>query len=277
MMLKQRVGRVWRVFRNGLAATTLAVCGTNAWAVVQNVALVNPSGEPVANATVTIVFPDGARDTAETDDDGVLVFDFPDAGDYTIRFPGGEMTYSVDTAAVAAASRRGTGRWLGIGAGILAIGGLTAVLDNNGDGDDDIVAPAPVQDDGADPGNDPGDSGTNPAEGTYTCVHSVMSNEDGHPTTSLSGEYVVAAGGSPNLQHSAADTQFTITATLSGTDIAASGTGTFAGFSGASFNFDGTVPPLTGTLQVVCNACPDTDGDGTADPVQAALSCTGPA
>jgi len=44
---------------------------------------------------VAIVFPDGTEVEEETDDDGLLIYDFPDDGDYVINYPDGSMKITV--------------------------------------------------------------------------------------------------------------------------------------------------------------------------------------
>jgi hypothetical protein len=109
------------------AGFAVALLAGTALSVARSVAIVNTAGQPVANATVTIVFPDGSTQEEETDDDGILFFDFPSAGDYTIRYPGGQMTYTVPRALAAGGGRAG----LKAGMGAVIAGALAAVANNN--------------------------------------------------------------------------------------------------------------------------------------------------
>lgn len=64
-------------------------------AVVKDVTLVGSQGEPLSSATVTIVFPDGTEEEEETDDKGILIFDFPGSGDYVIKDSSGATLTTV--------------------------------------------------------------------------------------------------------------------------------------------------------------------------------------
>ena len=71
-------------------------------AVIQNITVVDSTGEPVRSTTVTIVFPPGitneqgeSEEERDTDPAGLLIFDFPGDGEYMIKYPGGHMTYVV--------------------------------------------------------------------------------------------------------------------------------------------------------------------------------------
>jgi hypothetical protein len=237
-------------------------------AVTQNVSVVAPNGQPVASATVTIVFPDGTQKEEDTDDKGILYFDFPNNGNYKIRYPAGagyaagEMTYVVTTATSTAESS-GT-NWVPIALTTLGVGGAIAGFSGIDGGDDD-------DDDGGSPQTPGGGS----IAGTYNCTPSQVSNQDGHPTASLGGTYVVTVNGSSfTLQHTSGNTDFSIQGTVSGNDLTASGSGTFVGRANSQYSFTGTAPPLQGQLIVTCGACPDTDGDTTADPVTVNQSCS---
>lgn len=251
----QRIG-MWAVL------TAMSVFATTAHAVVGNVLIVDTSGQAIPDQTVTIVFPDGKTTKEGETRKGILIFDFPNDGNYRIRWAGGETTHVV-TGAGAAAGGIGTMGWVAGGLGLAAA--TTGLIGRDGGGGDD-------DGDSGSPGG-----GGGGVDGTYQCSASQVSNQDGHPIGTLSGSYDVSVNGtSVTIQHTSGNTDFTIPGTLSGNNITASGTGTFVGRSGSQFSFTGTIPPLSGQLQVTCSACPDTDGDTTADPVQVNESCTGP-
>lgn len=73
-------------------------------AVVKDIGIVDGSGNSLANTKVTIVFPDGTEQEGESDDDGMLVFDFPSDGNYRLRHSGGQQTVTVTGAGAAAGS-----------------------------------------------------------------------------------------------------------------------------------------------------------------------------
>lgn len=76
------------MLRNRLAlamSACLALLIPSAYAVVKNVTVVNEDGQALANTKVNIVFPDGSEVEEETDDDGMLIYNFPNDGDYVIK------------------------------------------------------------------------------------------------------------------------------------------------------------------------------------------------
>ena len=93
-----------------LAGFCLFLLAPATYAVVKDVGIVDGNGNSLANTRVTIVFPDGTEQVEESDDNGMLVFDFPSDGNYRIRHSGGEQTVTV-TGAGAAASSGGFLAW----------------------------------------------------------------------------------------------------------------------------------------------------------------------
>ena len=270
-----------RVVRDDTArrVLVLALCGSaalaagSAWAVLQNVPIVSPAGQPVANTTVTIQLPDGTMVEEETDDRGILIFDFPERGDYLIRYPGGELRYTISRAMLRDAGASGGGVNPLIPA--LIGGGAALVAINNNNDDDDGPGAAP---DGT--GGTGGTSSSAPPSGGYTCTYTSLSNPDNHPTASLNGLYTLTfSGTSATVAHTNGPTQFSLQGTLNGSNVSASGTGTFQGFTGAQFNFTGTIAAnnsLTVNSNTQCSACPDSNGNGTRDAFTGTLSCTPP-
>jgi hypothetical protein len=233
-------------------------------AVVQNVTVVTATGQPVPNATVTIVFPDGTTKEEETDDRGVLIFDFPNNGNYVIRYPGGQMSYTATGVGVAAAEPSMT-PWVVAGVTLLGAGAAIASDDDSDSGSDSG---------GGTPG---GGTGGGTVDGTYNCTFSQTANADSHPTGTLSGNYGVATSGSNvNITHQSGPTNLTASGSLSGSSANYTGSGTFQGFSGAQVS--GTLTfgtnSATGNLNLVCSTCPDSNMNSTADPVSGSLSCT---
>jgi hypothetical protein len=246
------------------AAMSLLIASGIADAVVQNVKLVDTSGKPVANQTVTIVFPPGVTDSKgntnakeETDEKGILWFDFPGDGKYRIEHAGGVLEWEVLTAGTPGLDISP----LAVGAAIAAVGvGLYAANDDDDDG-------SPSDGDGSDDDD---------VAGTYSCSASQISNPDNHPIGSLNGTYTVtgSAGGSGTLQHASGSTSFTASGPISAEGELTMGTtaGTFEGRTGSRFDFAGRMN--SGQLIVVCPACPDSNNNQNADPVQVGLSCS---
>jgi len=248
-----------------LLAVGLAGVAFSAGAVVQNVAVVNSAGEPVANSTVTIVFPDGTEKEEKTDRKGILIFDFPNDGNYHIRFTGGQMAYTVTGAGEAAERGWGTTEWVALGT-VVAAGTVAALSAGGGDGGSDSSYEPPTGG---------GTGGT--VAGTYNCTFTQTSNADNHPTGSLNGAYSVAENGSNlNLSHSSGSTSLNASGPLNGMATNYSGNGTFQGFNGAQWsgtlNFAQT--GASGSTTVNCQACPDSNANGTHDAVQGTLNCT---
>ena len=88
----------------------------------------NSDGDALANTKVTIVFPDGSEVEEETDDDGMLIYDFPEDGDYVINYPDGSMTVAVSG---------GIPVWVWVAGGVAAAGITYAIVD-----DDDNLPPS---------------------------------------------------------------------------------------------------------------------------------------
>ena len=120
-----------------------------AHAVVQDIRIVNEAGEPLPGQTVTITFPSGKVETVtdgedDDDDDGIIWFDFPEDGTYTVTWPGGSATVEVVDGEPSSSNRN-----------ILIVGGLflTAIAVVVASNDDDSssepppVAEAPVAED----------------------------------------------------------------------------------------------------------------------------------
>jgi hypothetical protein len=244
-----------------------------AHAVVQNVAIVNSSGQPVANSTVTIVFPDGTEKEGKTDRKGLLIFDFPNNGNYVIRFPGGQMSYTatgIDMAPTHASP------WLIDSAAVLAVGTAVALdSSNNSNNNSDSSGTGSTGGSGGSGGG--GGTGGGSVDGTYSCAFGQTSNPDMHPVATLDGNYVVTSSGTTaSISHQSGGTDFTASGAISGNTASYSGSGSFEGFSGAQVtgNFNFSSSSNDGTISLVCSACPDTNGNSTPDPVQGQLSCS---
>lgn len=100
-----------------------------AYAVVKNLKIVDSEGNSLANTKVTIVFPDGTEDEEETDDEGFLYYNFPKDGDYTVRYPGGQMSVNVAGASGAGWS---AGKTVGAAAAAATIIGVGIVAGDSG-------------------------------------------------------------------------------------------------------------------------------------------------
>lgn len=154
-----------------VVAVLLALMTPMTYAVVKNVTVVDSGGKPLGNTKVTIVFPDGTEEEEETDDKGMLIFDFPGDGEYMIKYPGGSMPVSVSA---------GVPTWAWVAGGLAAAGGVAVALD---DDDDDNSSGSPGS------GSDPGTGGAvDPCQGdTFNFIDAanfsvtVSSNPGNHP------------------------------------------------------------------------------------------------
>lgn len=140
-----------------IVAVFLALLTPVSYAVVKNVTVVDSNGNALGNTKVTIVFPDGTEQEEETDDKGMLIFDFPGDGDYKLVYPGGSMGVTVGG---------GVPTWAWVLGGAAVAGGVAVAVD---DDDDDSSS-------SSDPS---GSSGC--TAGMYSVSTSVISNPDDHP------------------------------------------------------------------------------------------------
>src|SRR5690606_7924941 len=118
-----------------LIVLALLSTGGPAWAVLTSVPL-TASGQPLANQTVTITFPDGTTQEEETDDKGILLFDFPGDGKYRISHNG----VLIKTVDIGTGGGWSTGQM--VAGGVVLIGGGIA-LGNSGGGGSSSSTPDP--------------------------------------------------------------------------------------------------------------------------------------
>lgn len=161
-------------------ATAMVMTIPAAYAVVKNVTIVDAQGNSLANTKVTIVFPDGTEVEEETDDDGILVYDFPGDGEYTVNYPGGQMAVSVGG---------GSNTWKWVAGGVAAAGLVWVIADD--DSDNNSPSNSPSDPGGSDPG-----SGSGTCEpGDVNVSTTINSNPGSHPNE-FDGIYSVACSGS---------------------------------------------------------------------------------
>lgn len=190
-------------------------------AVTKHISLVGANGQPLANTTITIEFPDGTTKEEKTDDKGILVFDFPGKGTYRILGPNGEL---LQTVAVGAAAVSGTA--IAIVGGAL---GAVAIAGNSGS-------------DNSSSGS--GSGGGTDVTGNWTigftvdpakdpCNHAAAGNLDGNTVQ----VQITASGSSVTISETTANPDFpdSLSGSTSGSSMTAS----------ANSRYDGvTTPPL---------------------------------
>ena len=156
-------------------ALCFALAVAPAYAVVKNLSIVDGQGNSLANTKVTIVFPDGTEVEEETDDDGMLYYDFPEDGNYTVKYPGGQMAVNVKAGGLT------TGQWVGAGLATATIIGVGVVASDSGTSSSDSSSSS------SDPGGSGGASTSEEAcrGGTSNSISglttSVVSNPGSHP------------------------------------------------------------------------------------------------
>lgn len=163
-----------KIRERGLAiimAAVLALLTPVTYAVVKNVTVVDSNGNALGNTKVTIVFPDGTEQEEETDDKGMLIFDFPGDGEYKLVYPGGSMGVSVGG---------GVPVWAWVLGGAAAAGGVAVALDDDDDSNSSGSG-----------GSDPGSGSGACVTGMYSVTTSVESNPDMHPANEFDGTWEV--------------------------------------------------------------------------------------
>lgn len=230
----------------GSAALLLAgvlLAPVNVSAVVKNVQIMS-DGKPLANTKVTLTSPSGKKDESDTDDKGVLIFDFDEDGAWTVSWPGGSMIVKAGG---------------GIGPYIVvpAIVGVTAAIIAANDSDND----------------DKQQSSGSSAVFSLT-VQAVVSNPDLHPQNFENCSYNVSVSGSSvTISCSGSGIDFSASGSIDGSgNFTASGSGTYQGFA-TTFNVSGQIIETAGTWDGQidsCNGgCPDTNGNTIEEPIVA--------
>lgn len=233
-------------------------------AVVKNVQIVNSAGQPLPRQTVKITltsgrtFPDGAKEKrAQTDDDGMLIFDFPDGAEYLLTYPGGTMT--VSTAAGFP--------WVPV------IGAAAAIT---------AVAVASDSDDNDDSG---GGGGNGPLNGDCTLGGVVTTNPDGHPDnfTGATCSWSTTTSNATVQCTNGANLNVTLNGPLdTGAEtFSLTGTGSYQGFTGTGFTFAGGYNPVSGVVAGTTAAgtngnLPDSNMNSVNEPINYSFDCTVP-
>jgi len=237
-----------------LMAICMAMAIPAAYAVVKNISIVNSQGTALANTKVTIVFPDGTEVDEETDDRGMLIYDFPGDGDYMVNFPGGQIAVNVSG---------GISTWQWVAGGAVAAAMVTAVVVANNN--------SSSNNNGSSGGSSGGSGGTDtcPSKGAFTVSTSVVSNPGNHPPTEFDGLWDIScSAGQANVIFSgSASVNFACTVDSSGNCDAGATDCSYAGipttcslsstFSGSSWTgqmsagLDGALPPGSGSGQPI--------------------------
>ncbi len=219
-----------------LLAICISLFSTPLLAVTKHISLTGADGQALANTTVTIVFPDGTQVDEDTDDRGLLIFDFPNNGNYRILTASGELIQTVSISGAAGSTAAIGSVSTGMVAGVAAVAVAGTIAAAQGDDND----------------NTGGSSASDVPNGAYNVAFSLLSNPGGHPDL-LTGQSVVVSistsGSSVQIVQTSSVTDFTdISGSISGSTISGSGTGTYSGFSGIQATANLSYDPATNTL-----------------------------
>jgi len=203
------------------------------YAVTKHISLTGANGQALANTTITIKFPDGTTKEEDTDDRGILIFDFSSNGKYKLLDPGGKVIQTVSISGAAGASGVAAGA-VAATAGVVVIGAVAASQSTGGSG------------------NSSGSGMMADPSGTYALTFSVASNPASHPDL-LTGQSINInlsyGSGSLVISQTTSVPNYTDTSgSLSGTNISTSGSGSYAGFSGIQAQLNVTYNASMGTF-----------------------------
>lgn len=219
-------------------------------AITKHLSMTGSDGQPMASTTITITFPDGETKIEEdTDDKGILVFDFKKSGVYTLSDPAGNVIRTVSVTGSGTSKQVLTMTALGAAAVLLIAAGSSSSDSDSSDSGDS----------GGDTGGDSGgDSGTTvpPTDGgateegslsgTYDVNLAVASNPANHPVllqtlvlqlqiigTALT---IIQLSSNPNFPSQ-------MSGTISDGSFSASANGVYSGFP-TLFQLAGTIVAL---------------------------------
>ena len=200
-------------------------------AITKHLSMIGENGQPLANTTITITFSDGTKQEEDTDDKGILMFNFSKSGVYTLSDPAGNVIKTVSIAGSGFNSKAVTFTAVVAGSAL-----LLAVASSGSSGDSSTDTPA---DPGAgDPGSDipdeeePVGAGGGLA-GTYNVTTTIASNPGDLPvlidTLVLQLEIIgtqltiLQISSNPNFPSQ-------LSGTIAGESFSASSNGTYGGF-----------------------------------------------
>ena len=199
-------------------------------AITKHLSMIGENGQPLANTTITITFSDGTKQEEDTDDKGILMFNFSKSGVYTLSDPAGNVIKTVSIAGSGFNSTAVTLSAVVIGSALL----LAAATGSGGDTSTD----APADPGAGDPGSDipdeeePVGAGGGLA-GTYNVTTTIASNPGDLPvlidTLVLQLEIIgtqltiLQISSNPNFPSQ-------LSGTIAGESFSASSNGTYGGF-----------------------------------------------
>ena len=155
-----------------ILALFLMILAPAANAITKHLSMIGENGQPLANTTITITFSDGTKEEEDTDDKGILMFDFKNSGVYTLTDPAGNVIKTISVAGSGMNTKVVVLSALGVAA-------LLAVLAGGSDGDSNTTPETPVVPEVPDSGGSGGEEGS--LAGIYDVDTSVLSNPGDHP------------------------------------------------------------------------------------------------
>jgi len=96
-------------------------------AITKYLSIVGENGQPIASTPITITFPDGIKVVENTDEKGILSFNFSKPGTYTLADPAGNI---VKTVSITGSGMSTTAMIL---TGVAVVGGIALLASGSGD------------------------------------------------------------------------------------------------------------------------------------------------
>ena len=142
-------------------------------AVTKHLSMVGENGQPMASTTITITFPDGTKEEEDTDDKGILMYDFKKSGTYTLSDPAGNVLKTV------AITGSGMSTTAMVTAGVLVAVGVIALAAGGSDSESNSGDTPP---EGTDPPvTEPPEGGGGGEEGSQAGIYDVSLSVASNP------------------------------------------------------------------------------------------------
>jgi len=221
-----------------LTSCILLVIPLASHAITKSLSIVGENGQPLTGTTITITFEDGTKEEEDTDDKGLLVFNFKKKGSYTLTDPAGNVVKTVNITGMDSRTKWEIG----------AIAAATALILASGSGSDSESSSTSEQstDTNTDTGTTTEEDTSSPLvtlAGTYNLNCTLASNPGNHPSLVPANSTVDVITQGSNITFY----QMGLHGTHNEVDFVASGTGNYAGFV-TTFVFQGTQNKETGRI-----------------------------
>lgn len=228
-------------------------------AITKSISIVGVNGQPLPNTTITITFQDGTKEEEDTDDKGILIFNFKSKGEYVLTDPTGNVVKTMSITGM------GTDAKVAIGAGVLAILAMASNSDSNSTNESDSNSSSTANPESASPASE--ESSAVSLAGNYIVNYALVSNPGGHPDLIPENTQVEVKIQGSNITFY----EMRMHGTHDGVNFVATSTGSYAGYS-TSFVFEGSQNTSTGQISGTLTI----GGDGKLPGGQPIVySCTG--